>query len=95
MRYIVRKMTDGQMCSKCGVRSRAYPETGNPWCLQCLAEYRKRYDRGIRDRLIERGFMRGRDNSRELLVAEFRQMGSAQFTAAEVAEIIKRRLERP
>ena len=39
--------------------------------------------------------MRGRDNSRELLVAEFRQMGSAQFTAAEVAEIIKRRLERP
>ncbi len=61
------------MCSKCGHFPRAFPDSKNPWCRDCLTAYQAEYvaDRKIREAAMAngKGFAAGVELMRRELLA--------------------------
>lgn len=75
-------------CSKTGCgQPRA---TGKPWCKIHLAQYQRRYQVAKLNRAASKGFVRGREAMRQMVVEEFDRLGSGMFTSSEVAGYVLR-----
>lgn len=67
-----------QMCSKCGNHPRAFPDSNNPWCRECLTTYQASYvaDRKAREKSLAngQGFSAGAEVMRQELLAGLGRM---------------------
>lgn len=80
--------TPVEMCSKCGEKPRAYNDSSNPWCKDCLAKYQREYTDMMKRRTSEQAFNRGVAALRSYLVTEFERLASGTFSGYEIAELI-------
>ncbi len=78
-----------KMCSKCGKNPTAYPETTNPWCLDCLAEQKREYVAKLKKQNAEQAFARGVAAARTMIIRNFLRMAAGSFTGHQVAELIR------
>lgn len=76
------------MCSKCGARPRAYGDSTNPWCKECLAEYKREYEERRLARKESRGFALGVQAMRADLARRFGELGFSSLEAWEVRDAI-------
>ena len=79
--------TEAPLCSKCSSQldTEGYPR----WCKNCRATYKREYEALKADRASGKGFLRGIEALRETLAGEFERLGSGNFTAYEVAHLIR------
>lgn len=77
-----------ELCSKCKENPRADEDGSNPWCNPCRAEYQRSYNATKEGRAEERGYQRGVQALRAVLVAQFFAQGGNLFTATSVAGLI-------
>lgn len=69
-------------CTKCGVEER---KTGQRWCRKCF----NAYEREHRKTVDRRGFVRGFEALRRVLVAKFHNIGPGQMTGYTAEEIVR------
>jgi hypothetical protein len=80
------------MCPKCGVEE---TNGSGRMCRECWNRYMREYRRGGEKRARARGFAEGIAAARYLLYQEYSHMRDTTVRASDVAEMIRRRLERP
>lgn len=73
-------------CSKCNATldTEGYPK----WCKVCRAKYRREYESVKGEMSENKGFAKGVEALRHVLVTEFLQQGSGKFSGYECADLI-------
>ena len=84
---------ENERCPKC--RNNAASDRTNRWCSECRNAYMRQYRATEERRARDRGFAEGVEAARVLLYQEWSYMRETPVRASEVAEMIRRRLERP
>ncbi len=75
---------------KCSVMNCANMRAkGRPRCHEHLAEYQKKYRGTVMDMAERKGFAKGREAMRKMLVAEFSRLSKCHLSGAEVAFAIQ------
>ena len=83
-------MPEMKLCSQCKVNPRAdqAENATNPWCRECRARYAKEYSILRMDRKQREGFVRGREEMRNMIAREFMRLQVATFSGAEIARLV-------
>lgn len=58
------------------------------WCKECRARYQKEYQILRMNRAEARGWVKGREAMRQMVVTEFDKLGTGMFRADEVATLV-------
>ncbi len=60
------------------------------WCKDCQAKYKAEYSALVPGMAMVRGFSRGVEALRDILVTEFDRIGNEKFSGIEIAMLIER-----
>jgi hypothetical protein len=79
-----------KLCSRCEENPVADPDSKNPWCKECRAEYARGYQKTKLNREMRKGFASGAKRMQDYLALAFHNLGGGQFSGDEISDLILR-----
>jgi hypothetical protein len=87
LKRCTRKLDDGSQCAN--PRADQDEKATNRHCLECRRDAQRKYVTSTLQQQAGKGFVKGIEEMRTLLVREFRAQGQASFTGIEISELIR------